>query len=235
MHSLGTILGVWAHPDDEAYLTAGIMAAARRAGQRVVCVTATRGEEGSQDPVRWSPERIAEIRARELARTLEILGVREHHWLGYRDGQCARVPPEEAAGKLRALMWGLQPDTVLTFGPEGQTGHPDHIAVSGWTTAAFGAAAKDGATLHYAAVTPEWMELVGPGLEPYSVFALGTPHLTVKDELSIDFELPDNLLGLKLEALAAQASQTESLRAAVPPELWLDVVRQETFRPGGRE
>ncbi|HLZ38595.1 MAG TPA: PIG-L family deacetylase, partial [Mycobacteriales bacterium] len=44
---LGTILGIWAHPDDEAYLSAGLMAIARGAGSRVVCATATRGELGS--------------------------------------------------------------------------------------------------------------------------------------------------------------------------------------------
>src|SRR4249919_2707816 len=51
----GTILSVWAHPDDETYLAAGLMAAAVQAGQRVVCVTATRGELGSTDPDRWPP------------------------------------------------------------------------------------------------------------------------------------------------------------------------------------
>ena len=49
VRTLGTILGVWAHPDDEAYLSAGVMAMATRAGSRVVCVTATRGELGSTD------------------------------------------------------------------------------------------------------------------------------------------------------------------------------------------
>ncbi|HXV94036.1 MAG TPA: PIG-L family deacetylase, partial [Pseudonocardia sp.] len=47
---LGTILGVWAHPDDETFLTAGLMALAREAGNRVVCATATRGERGTDDP-----------------------------------------------------------------------------------------------------------------------------------------------------------------------------------------
>ena len=47
---LGTVLGIWAHPDDEAFLSAGLMAAARDAGQRVVCVTATLGEHGTDDP-----------------------------------------------------------------------------------------------------------------------------------------------------------------------------------------
>ena len=46
---LGTLLGIWAHPDDEAFLSAGLMAAARDAGHRVVCVTATLGERGTDD------------------------------------------------------------------------------------------------------------------------------------------------------------------------------------------
>jgi len=94
--ALGTILGVWAHPDDEAYLSGGLMALARDNGQRVVCVTATRGERGTPDPVAWPPERLAEERTRELARCLSILGVEEHHWLGYRDGGCAGADHDPA-------------------------------------------------------------------------------------------------------------------------------------------
>ena len=72
---LGTVLGVWAHPDDEAYLSAGLMALARDNGQRVVCVTATRGELGTPDPAAWPPDRLAAERTRELACSLAILGV----------------------------------------------------------------------------------------------------------------------------------------------------------------
>ena len=74
---LGTLLGVWAHPDDEAYLCAGLMAAARDAGHRVVSVTATLGEHGTGDPERWPPERLAPLRAAELAAALDVLGVDE--------------------------------------------------------------------------------------------------------------------------------------------------------------
>src|SRR5438093_2334158 len=73
--SLGTILGVWAHPDDETYLSAGLMAQAVREGRRVVCVTATRGEEGSFDEERWPTATMGKVRENELMRSLEILGV----------------------------------------------------------------------------------------------------------------------------------------------------------------
>ena len=85
MDDLGTILGVWAHPDDEAYLSAGLMARAVRNGSRVVCVTATRGEGGSMDEEAWPPERMGEVRTAELERCLRILGVQEHHWLDLPD------------------------------------------------------------------------------------------------------------------------------------------------------
>lgn len=90
---LGTIVAVWAHPDDEAFLSAGLMAMAAGAGSRVVCVTATRGEHGTSDPAQWPPTRLAAVRERELAASLTALGVDEHHWLGMEDGRCASVSP----------------------------------------------------------------------------------------------------------------------------------------------
>src|SRR6185503_18397034 len=97
--ALGTILGIWAHPDDEAYLSGGLMALARDAGSRVVCVTATRGERGTADPVAWPPDRLAAERTMEMARSMGILGVAEHHWLGYADGGCPAVPAADAVDR----------------------------------------------------------------------------------------------------------------------------------------
>ncbi|MEA2508479.1 MAG: N-acetyl-D-myo-inositol-2-amino-2-deoxy-alpha-D-glucopyranoside deacetylase, partial [Actinomycetota bacterium] len=152
MSALGTILSVWAHPDDETYLCAGVMAQAVDEGNRVVCVTATRGEAGSQDEERWPLATLGAVREEELRAALAALGITEHEWLDYPDGGCDQIPQEEAVIKLGALFDEVQPDTVLTFGPDGMTGHPDHKAISGWTTAAFEQAAKPGASLYYATV-----------------------------------------------------------------------------------
>ena len=83
---LGTILSIWAHPDDETYLAGGIMAAARDHGRRVVCVTASSGEHGTDDPGTWPPHRLGQIRRWEADAAMAILGVIEHHVLGYADG-----------------------------------------------------------------------------------------------------------------------------------------------------
>ena len=130
MRDLGTILGVWAHPDDEGYLSAGIMAQAMRNGQRVVCVTAT----AVRRPIPNSGRRPNSPRSgkRSSARALAILGVKEHRWLDYPDGGCAAIDPDTAAARIAAMIDEIGADTVLTFGPDGQTGHPDHIAVSDW-------------------------------------------------------------------------------------------------------
>ena len=127
IRELGTILSIWAHPDDEAYLCGGIMAMAAAAGSRVVCVTATRGELGVTDPIRWPPEQLAAIREAELAACLRILGIKEHRWLGYPDGGCADVDLDIAADQIAGIIREIAPDTILTFSPDGQTGHPDHI------------------------------------------------------------------------------------------------------------
>src|SRR3954454_19850439 len=104
IRALGTIMGIWAHPDDEAYLSGGLMALARANGQRVVCVTATRGELGTTDPAAWPAERLAPEPTLELADCLAVLGVHELHWLDYRDGGCAaadahRDQPARRAGR----------------------------------------------------------------------------------------------------------------------------------------
>lgn len=65
LKSLGKIMGIWAHPDDDTYSMAGIMAAAVKNGQKVVIVTATRGEAGVQDETRWPAAQLGEIRSQK--------------------------------------------------------------------------------------------------------------------------------------------------------------------------
>jgi hypothetical protein len=118
--SLGTILGVWAHPDDDIFLAAGLMATAVRAGQRVVDVTATRGEGGSMDEERWPPDSMGEVRTKELLRSLEILGVQEHRFLeGPVDVDMESHLDEAGAAQVQAIVEEVQPDTMGDRGVRG--------------------------------------------------------------------------------------------------------------------
>jgi len=228
---LGTILGVWAHPDDETYLTAGLMAQAVRDGQRVVCVTATRGEEGSWDEERWPTSKMGEVREAELMESLRILGVTEHHWLDYYDGTCADVPTDEGVAKVEAIMRDVQPDSVFSFGPDGMTDHPDHKATCAWAAAAFERAGKPGASLYQATMTPEWAERFVPVMNKFNVFmSPDTPPVAPREELAIVFELPPDLLELKLQAIEAHVSQVEGMLNAFGQDFFREAHREEYFR-----
>jgi LmbE family N-acetylglucosaminyl deacetylase len=232
MERLGTLLLVCAHPDDDIYTSAGIMAGAARAGDRVVDVTATRGEGGSMDEERWPPETMGEVRTAELLRSLEMLGVSEHHFLeGPVDVDMQSHLDEAGAEQVRAIMADVDPDTVITFGPDGMTGHQGHKDVSRWTTDAFDAVAKPGARLVYATQTPAWAAEWVPKLARFNIFLPGTPPETPVDELAIHFELSDELRELKFEAISAHESQLEALLEVFGRDLML-AFGEENFRPG---
>ena len=227
--TLGTVLSIWAHPDDEAYLAGGVMAMAAAHGSRVVCVTATRGEQGSPDPRRWPPDRLAGERTRELDRCLGILGVTEHHWLDYPDGGCAGVPAAEPVEKLAALIGEVRPDTVLTFGPEGNTGHDDHRTVGSWAAAAFDRAAGPGARLLQSVVGERWARRWEPLNEGLGVFAPGYPVVYADHALTIDLVLDDETRDRKVRALAAQRTQTATLISAMGRARYAEWVADEAF------
>jgi LmbE family N-acetylglucosaminyl deacetylase len=229
---LGTILGVWAHPDDETYLSAGLMARAIRGGSRVVCVTATRGEGGSMDEERWPSATMGEVRTAELERSMQILGVSEHHWLDLPDIDMQTGLPDAGYERVRDLVADVQPDTVLTFGPEGMTGHEAHKSVSRWATRALLEAGRPGSRVLYACVTPEWAEEFLPIWEPFNVFLPGTPHAVPREELAIDFELPPDILETKVNAINAHVSQIESILSAVGEQTWWRQMSFEAFRSG---
>jgi LmbE family N-acetylglucosaminyl deacetylase len=228
---LGTVLAVFAHPDDETYLCGGLMARAVRAGDRVVCVTATRGELGSPDEARWpNGPALAAVRTREMAAALAHLGVSEHHWLDYPDGGCADVDQDEALRRVTAVMAEVRPDTVLTFGPDGMTGHPDHQAACRWATAAFDAVAVDGAQLAYATNTPEWVARFKPRLDEFNVFMGVEPPAHPVDELSVYLRLEGDLLEAKLRAIRSMTSQVEPLVAGLGEDFFREGMVEEAFR-----
>jgi LmbE family N-acetylglucosaminyl deacetylase len=233
MRSLGTILGVWAHPDDDIYLSSGLMAVAAAAGQRVVDVTATRGEGGSMDEERWPSARMAEVRTEEMRRSLEILGVAEHRFLeGPVDVDMQTPLDPSGAPQVLEIMREVQPDTVLTFGPDGMTGHEGQKSVSAWVREAFEEAAKPGARLYHATATPEWAEVWLPRLAPFDIFLPGTPPITPREELAIDYTLPEDVLDLKFRAIQAHESQVEGL-VAVFGDRMREWMATEYFRLAG--
>ena len=208
---VGTLLGIWAHPDDEIYLSAGLMAATRAAGHRVVVATATRGEHGTDDPLEWPPARLGALRTQETAEALAALGVEEHRWLGYVDGGLAEASPQLGVDAVTRLLAEIRPDTVVTFGPDGMTGHADHRTISAWVSAAWHRAGRP-CRLWYATVTPDFhREWGGVNAEIGLWFPGATPPSVRRVDLAYQLRCDEDLMDRKLAALRAHASQTAPL------------------------
>lgn len=133
-----------AHPDDEVIQTGGVLSKAVDAGEHVVVVTATDGAEGevhNYDDPDEIKSRLAEVRAAEVRASLDILGVSEHVFLGYRDsgmmGEDSNKHPDcfwqadfmEATARLVRQIRRHRPDVLVIYDPYGGYGHPDHINV----------------------------------------------------------------------------------------------------------
>jgi LmbE family N-acetylglucosaminyl deacetylase len=231
---LGTVLGLWAHPDDEAYLSGGLMALARQAGNRVVCVTATRGEQGTPDPERWPAERLGPLREHELRASLAVLGVHEHQWLGYADGSCADVPGARAVAAVLEVWEQVRPDTVVTFGPDGLTGHSDHRTLWGWAATAWEATDRQ-ARLLCATTTDRWVDDHADLHDEFGVFMDSAPPVrTAEEDLALVVQPGAAVLDQKLAALRAQASQTWGLVDGFGEDRFRCWFGRENFVDGAR-
>src|SRR3954470_951098 len=123
------LMAVLAHPDDESLGIGGTLARCAGEGVRTFVVTATRGERGRNGESRdSSPAQLGALRETELLKACTALGVSDVRLLGYPDGALDQVDPQDAIAKIAAEIKRISPHVVLTFGPEGAYGHPDHIA-----------------------------------------------------------------------------------------------------------
>lgn len=132
------LMCVLAHPDDESLGNGGVLAKYASEGIETYLLTATRGERGwFGAPEEYpGPAGLGRIREAELCAAAEVLGIREVAFLDYLDGELDEAPASEAIARIAGHLRRVQPQVVLTFGPDGSYGHPDHIAISQLTTAA---------------------------------------------------------------------------------------------------
>ncbi|MEP7365053.1 MAG: PIG-L deacetylase family protein [Acidobacteriota bacterium] len=140
------LLAVLAHPDDESLGFGGTLAKYAAEGVETHLVTATRGERGRYGAQGKSgdPAEVGRVREAELRAAAAALGLHQITMLGYPDGAVDQVDAATAIGAIAWHIRRIRPDVVVTFGPEGAYGHPDHIAISQFTTSAIVSAADAG-------------------------------------------------------------------------------------------
>jgi LmbE family N-acetylglucosaminyl deacetylase len=191
-----TILVVIAHPDDESFPMGGTLAKYAAEGVRVVLVSATRGEAVIPS---LNAVETARLREAELSSAAQVLGVARLEFLDYLDGEFDRADQEAVVGKLLKIIQQEKPDALITFGADGISGHPDHIAVHRFTTAAFDRSGINGRLLY---ILPSEATQQGCGISPSKELA-GGPVVSI--------DISDYRVS-KVRAMQCHASQDPPFR-----------------------
>lgn len=195
-----SILLVFAHPDDESFGFAGTILKYTQQGVPVDLICATRGEKGARldvpDGVETGVAREAELRA-----AAAITGIRDIYLLGYIDGDLQATDSCELTEKVVQIMRHVEPEVVITFGPDGISGHPDHIAIGKAATTAF-------------------RRLASTGHGPRKLYYVTLPRSAVPSQITGVATRPDGEvittvdisahLDKKIQAIAAHGSQQDA-------------------------
>jgi len=131
------LLGIFAHPDDETLCAGGTFAKYASAGSEVRVVSLTKGGAGQiRDASAATRATLTSVREKELDAAGIELGLTETRCIDYLDGGLADIDSQVLIGLVSELLSEFDPDVVITFGPDGFSGHADHIAVGAAVTAA---------------------------------------------------------------------------------------------------
>ena len=239
---LGTVL---AHPDDETFGVGGTLIRYASEGIAVHSLCLTKGEQGSAgDPAgpQVPRELIGPTRAAELAEAGRRMGLATVTVLGHPDGGLAEAPEEAVVRDIVAWLRRVRPDVVITWGPDGGYGHPDHIACGVRALRAIALAGAPGLAELGApfavrrgyrfvvdAHTLDAMPLVYPEFEAYMRSLAVKPERWTPDRLGARIDVRP-YLERKVHAMDAHRTQAPDIAAwARGRRLDPDVMRDECF------
>jgi LmbE family N-acetylglucosaminyl deacetylase len=225
-----TLLGVFAHPDDESLACGALLAAAAERGARTALLCLTRGEAG---PGGVDPERLAEVRTAELGRAARALGVTDVTILDHHDGMLPFIAPGVLEHEIARTIRRVGCDVAITFDLDGLYWHPDHVAVHERVTAAVAALGEAAPALWYASMPEGVMTALAaaaPGAtppfgvaDPDAFGALApAPTVVLHDERAAE---------RKIAAILCHRSQTDGTALALAdPRLAASLLATEHYR-----
>jgi N-acetylglucosamine malate deacetylase 2 len=217
-----------AHPDDETFF-AGTMAKYVSEGVRVAIICGTRGERGATADL-CTIEELPEVREAELRDSMRILGLHpsDVHFLPYEDQKLLDAPLDEARQQIVQVVRGVRPQVVVGFDLHGNNGHPDHVAMSRFTSDALAAA---GDSRWYPETGPPFNVprlLWAPPIRPWTL----APGTQLRQQRGVDFLIDTKpWADRKSEAIRAHRTQLPGIKTLYfecgSPEFTL---HQEAFR-----
>lgn len=210
------LLVVLAHPDDESMGTGGLILRHTRPGIAVHLICSTRGEQGwGGKPSGARKEDLSGIRTAELEAAAAALALSSVELWDYPDGGAARWNQDEITAKVRAYAERLRPAAVVTWGPDGGYGHPDHIAIGRCTDAAVaGIDESVRPALYHLAVDAQLAVFYREALQLNGQGG-GVLPIVVTDHVDLVLELSPEEVQMKLRAIDCHASQLETWRVEI--------------------
>jgi N-acetylglucosamine malate deacetylase 2 len=205
----GGLAAVLAHPDDESFGCAGALALAHDAGATTRLLVVTRGEAGTPDGE--ADPSFGDRREAELIGAAKAIGLDEVSILdGYPDGGVADHDFDTLIEEIASWLVDRRPQAVITFGPHGVTGHPDHVVVGSATRWAVEWLADVGQA-------PNAVYVISPIFDPSgTLYDLSPEEQAATHRIEITPVAPR-----KVDALVSHASQVDTveeiaaLRAAI--------------------
>lgn len=199
--SSNTMLVILAHPDDESFAVGGTLAKFAKQGVRVILICATRGEAGISG---MKPEEAGEIREGELREAAKHLGI-EVFFLGYQDGELSETNQFALLEHVSSWLYLTQPKVIITFGPDGVSGHADHVTISHVVTQAYDQYYRKGILLY---ISPSEATALGCGV---------TSVVTEDENPRIKIDISEYKSN-KVQAIRCHASQDPDLNGNISEE-----------------
>ncbi|MEX0754218.1 MAG: PIG-L family deacetylase [Actinomycetota bacterium] len=230
---------VLAHPDDDTWGISGTVAQhADDPGFAFTLILATSGDAGEiADGSLATPETLAGVREEEDRASWRTLGREPDRleFLRYRDGALADADRGELVGRIADILREARPDVVATFGPDGITGHADHVTIGEAATEAFHTIRAEGGSgfsrLLWNVVSQseidamnEW--LVASGQEPFDPTQPFTPRGVPDETLGVLVDT-SSVWPRKLQALREHRTQADG--QGFPDGIWPEVLGRERF------
>lgn len=203
------LLVIVPHPDDEVFGAGGTLIQYAERGLETGLITLTKGEAGRTLGL-CAPEKLADFRAEELRRSVEVIKIGHLELYGFPNARPLVVREGEARGAgfvttagvadhpeiADLLLWRLEvlrPRAIITFAPNGSNGHPDHVATHRWVKRAVERSGRRISLFYYAP------------LKPLPEFAEGwLPPTHIR-------QIPREVLVQKLRAMAQHKTQALSV------------------------
>jgi LmbE family N-acetylglucosaminyl deacetylase len=203
-----TLICVFAHPDDEAFLLASTLA--RYSKEKAILVCATSGQQGTTRHIKKNAD-LGTVREKELKKSAKLLKADKLYLLGFQDGVLHRQNQKEIQKLIEKIFKENNPDVVVTFGPDGVSGHVDHVTIGKITGDAYKNSCSAGNTrlLHLAVLERTDLKNEETGLPP-KLSANGAKYIKIFKEKEIDAKIDvGQFWQTRLKALKCHFSQDD--------------------------